>query len=412
MPHVAFIANRLNSPGRMPRSIRIMRAVAGVGIAVAVAALVISAAVGSGFERSYRESLLDFNAHVIVMGGGEIADEGAAIERLDGLARAGGIPAEIEHLAPFLYREAMLIGPGMIRGVVVKGVDLARPGALGGMRVLPLGEGAQVEGTESGPAGDFPVLLGAAMARRLAQGGEDRLKLLIPSPDGQRFVGISPAGTFESGMHDYDAEFILMDIGLARGLFGAGGRAASGIELRIAAPEAAQEVARAVERGMGPPFSATSWDELNRDLLSAVRLERLVSALIMGIMLVVAALNIIAVLVLTTIRRLPEISMLKALGLTDREVSRIFVRNGLSVGMKGVAAGLATGIAVSFLVQKLRLIPLEAEIYMVDSLPIDISWTICGIVALFCLAVMWLASKFAAMRLAGIETAEGLAAAR
>ena len=213
-------------------------------------------------------------------------------------------------------------------------------------------------------------------------------------------------------MHDYDADFMLMDIDKARWLFDAGNSTASGIEMRIREPEDAWLIASAAEERLGPRYSATTWGELNSDLLAAVRLERLVSAVIMGIMLVVAALNIVTVLVLTTIRRLPEIAMLKAMGLSNRRIEAIFVRGGFGVGVKGVLAGLVAGLGISWLTGELGLIPLDAEIYMIGSLPIDISWSICAIVLLFCILVIWLASKLAARRLGSIDPAEGLSQAR
>ena len=436
----------------MPRSIRIMRAVAGIGLAVAVAALVISASVGAGFEREYKNALLNFNAHVIVMGTGEIDDPEEAMAALEMFAeqeigsdalrwgylldaymwveglleRVGlgewdlyaAIPEWIRvhmdnaanaklkgvvAISPFLYREALFVGPAGIRGVVVKGVDLNDEGAMAGLRIKP--------GAFKGGDG-APVLLGSSMAGGL--GEASGFKLAFPSPGNgeQRFVDIEMVGTFESGMHDYDADFILMDIDKARRLFDAGSSTASGIEMRLREPDDAWLIASAAEERLGPRYSATTWGELNSDLLAAVRLERLVSAVIMGIMLVVAALNIVTVLVLTTIRRLPEIAMLKAVGLSNRRIEAIFVRGGFGVGIKGVLAGLAAGLGIAWLTGELGLIPLDAEIYMIGSLPIDISWSICAIVLLFCTLVIWLASKLTARRLGSVDPVEGLSQAR
>jgi len=428
-----------------------MRVVAGAGVAIAVAALVISSSVGAGFEREYEKALLDFNSHVIVMSGGEIPDERAAMESLRqfsgateselGLARRWGwldglvgngswldnvMPKTVMEraaqvreikerqmisMSPFLYREAMLVGPQVIRGVIVKGIDPHRKDSVGNMRISLAGGEVSLESALGAKGGAIPVLLGSAMEASIGPLAK-RLRLVIPSKEGQRFVELVPVGSFESGMHDYDAEFMLMDIGAARRIFGVAERAASGIELRLSDPRDAGLFAQAMEEKLGSSFSATTWGDLNYDLLAAVRLERLVSALIMSIMLVVAALNIIAVLVLTAIKRLPEIAVFKALGLKDRDLERVLIRGGMNVGFKGISVGLAIGLLVSILTKKLGLIPLDAEIYMIDSLPIDISWMICGIIAFFCLSVLWLASRFAAKRLAGMDPAEGLARAR
>jgi len=440
----------------MPRSLKIMRFVAAAGVTVAVAALVISASVGAGFEREYKRALLGFNAHVVVMGAGEIDDQSWALEELAAFSGASeselaqarrlgpwlsisewldgaGLGAAVQpgwlrsragrarelkrrsvlSMNPFLYREALLAGPGGIRGVIIKGVESSDEGCVLGMEIKLRGAGTLAQELVA-DGGGVPVLMGSAMAQAMEAGEGRSLKLVVPDPsgDGQRFVDIDPVGTFESGMHDYDSEFLIMDIAVARALFGAAPGVASGIELRLADPADAEVLAGAVEEGAGPYLAATTWGELNHDLLAAVRLERMVSAVIMGIMLLVAALNIVAVLVLTTIRRMEEISVLKALGLTDRKVGRLLVRGGMRVGAVGVALGLAVGLLASYLTGELGLVPLEGEVYMIDSLPIDISWSICGIVVLFCVLVVWLASKFASGRLAGVDPAEGLAQAR
>jgi len=138
----------------------------------------------------------------------------------------------------------------------------------------------------------------------------------------------------------------------------------------------------------------------------------LVIALIMGIMLIVAALNIIGALVLTMLHRMREISVMKAIGLDDRRIARLFTRGGMIVGMRGVLAGLIVGLGLALLLGKYRIIPLEGEIYLVDSLPIDISWLICGIITLFCAGTIYITSRVAALRLARVPPAEGLARAR
>lgn len=219
-------------------------------------------------------------------------------------------------------------------------------------------------------------------------------------------------GTFASGMHDYDAQFLLMELGEARRLFGANAAAVTGIEVKLDDPRRSAFVAPALEARLGPQFRAIRWDELNADLLAAVRLEKLVSAVIMGIMFVVAALNIVSALVLNAIRRMSEISLLKALGLPSARIERILIRSGMSIGLRGVAIGMAAGIAIALAVQRFGFIRLDEEIYMIGSLPIDISGPICGIMLLFCAGILFVTSKGSARTLASVPPSEGLARAR
>lgn len=460
MQAVNFISRRFNSVRNMPRSVRIMRTVAGVGVMVAVIALVFAQSIGSGFERVYRKSLLDFNAHVVIMGAGEIEDPADAIEKLRALEygddeegrrfakRWGWLSAALESIDPhtlsgyipgwlmkrydrlagsvergletqnvFLYREGLIIGGGGIRGIVVKGLDPEKEESIGGMAIEYFETDMSLEEVfDLERSGKILALMGKALAQSIGISGQSaKVKMLIPREkkgDGERFQDIEVVGTFESGMHDYDSQFMLMDIADVRRLFGVSGKTVTGIELRIEDPERARWVADAAERILGPRYRAITWQELNSDLLAAVRLEKLVTSLIMGIMLLVAALNIIAALVLTTLHRMREISVFKSLGLSDRKIEKLFIRGGLGVGMRGVLVGLAVGIVAALIVKKFNLIPLEAEIYLVDALPIDISWLICGIITLFCAAAIYIASRVAAARLAKVPPAEGLARAR
>jgi lipoprotein-releasing system permease protein len=461
MKAVNFISKRFNSVRNMPRSVRIMRTVAGVGVMVAVIALVLAQSIGSGFEGVYRKSLLDFNAHVVIMGAGEIEDPADAMGKLRaleygedegerGLAKRWGwlapalgaidpnilsayapawlmeryekfmssIERGLETQNVFLYREGLIIGGGGIKGVVVKGLDPEKEESIGGMTIeyfetdMSLGEMFEME-----KGGKVFALMGKALAQSMGfSGSAAKVKMLIPREekrDGEeRFQDIEIVGTFESGLHDYDSQFMLMDIADVRRLFGVRGKTVTGIELRIEDPKRARWVAAAAERTLGPRYRAITWQELNSDLLAAVRLEKLVTSLIMGIMLAVAALNIIAALVLTTLHRMREISVLKSLGLSDRKIGKLFIRGGLSVGMRGVVAGLAVGVAAALIIKKFKLISLESEIYLVDALPIDISWLICGIITLFCAAAIYITSRVAAARLAKVPPAEGLARAR
>ena len=484
---VGFIGLRFNARRTLPRSIRIMRAVAVAGIAVGVAALVVAVSIGRGFEGKYRKALLDFNAHVVVMGGGEMngaeevipsvaslapdaADRGSGLfDSLLGAARrvsgaASGLhgrisillmdsgrlrdawdaldPARLESFlpeslsrlaeksderksrgvvawTPFLYREALALGGGKISGVVIKGVDPATMPSVNAMPVTIFRQGSGLAEALSRGAGEPPrVVAGRALAEKLGAGsGEKRVKLLVPREEGRtasadRFDEILVVGTFESGMHDYDAQFMLMSLPETRSLFRVPGETITGLELKLDDPDKAQAVAARLEETLGPGFGAVTWSELNRELLTAVKLEQLVSALVMGIMVVVAALNIVAVLVLMTIYRFHEISVLKALGLKNRQVASLLTMGGASVGFYGAAAGLLLGAAAALLLGRPGVVPLEAEVYLIGALPIDISPLICGMIALFCLGVGFLTSRFAAKRLSEVPIAEGLRIAR
>lgn len=470
----------------LPRSVRAMRAVTVCGIAVAVASLVVATAIGRGFESEYRRALLDFNAHVAIVGTGEIAhpklladgidaieyrsdDERGfargwgwcipwhqgmilAFDRIEGLynlmldrldkypqlgkilqvvnpkniksivpravarwsRRMGDISGRgFEASTPFIYREALAIGAGNIRGVVVKGVDQGAFRRVHVMEMELFGDRSSLEGALTSDK-KVRVVAGRSLASALGVAGEKGdIKLLIPREGkGDRspydFKDVEIAGVFESGMHDYDDQFILMSLGSARRLFGIAGDRISGVEIRLDDAEKAPAASKAIEARLGPAYRAITWSELNRELLIAVRLEKFVSGLIMGIMVVVAALNIIACLVLLSIHRSGDISALKAIGAEDGLIKKVFVRGGVALGSAGAAIGIAAGAGLASAIGRFDLIPLDAEIYLIGALPIDISPMICGILGLFCIGISYATSLFASKRLAAVPIVEGL----
>lgn len=410
---INFISPKFNSCAHLPPSVRAMRAIAIAGIAISVCALIVATSIGRGFETRYRDALLDFNAHVVVMGMGEVDNSDEISDRL------AAVPEKVG-TTPFIYREALSIGGGRIAGVVIKGIDPETIAQVNSMPIKLFGASNLSDALSWDGKGAMPVIAGLAFLKdmEISEGAPGiSVKLLIPGEKKKikresEFTLVRIVGSFESGMHDYDAQFLLMALPNVRKLFDMPPSSVTGMELKLADPEKAQSVAERIEQDMGPRFSAIAWSELNRDLLAAVRLEKFVSALIMGIMVVVAALNIVSVLTLMTLNRLHEISVLKAIGLSNRGVCSLLFRGGVGIGAWGVLMGAGAGILIAWAIGRFDLVPLEAEIYLIGALPIDISPLICGMIIFLCFGAGLTTSVFASRRLAKIPAAEGLQIAR
>lgn len=480
-----YISARFNSHSIQPRSVRLMRVVAIAGIAIALAALLIAASVGAGFEKEYRRALLNFNAHVIVMSGSEMYDDNSVrralgefvyssdddrefyarysfilswLDRVERLSLyhegiADGLDSEswkfslwraldpkifmsilpdrilssierlvvartrgVEGMTPFIYREALAVGAGGIRGVVIKGVDPSSLASVNDMKMDLFDSALNISNVfENGAGKRARVIVGKAL---LAALGERDVSLFIVQADKgsgnakKRFEEVEIAGTFETGMYDYDAQFMLMSMTDVRKIFALGKNAFTGMELKLDDPEKAEFVATAIEDELMPPANAVTWSELNNDLLAAVKMERIISAIIMGMMVAVASLNIIAVLVLMTIYRLAAISTLKAIGASQLLVRSVFVRGGVWIGTIGSILGIAAGLLISAAIGKFKLIHLDPEIYLISSLPVDIKPQICILMGLYCIFMSYLASWFVARKLSSLPISTGLNRAR
>lgn len=470
---VADIARRFNSTRHLPRSLVVMRAVAITGIAIGAATLVTALSIVSGFQREYRRSILDFNAHVVVLEAGETTDLAPTVNYASGLTQTEQekkfserfawlmpavsgmkgiyqsminlhddisyrfedrpefyeawekisperlnalVPGFFKRLyrtnqkgvvgvTPFLYREGLAISKGIIKGVVVKGIDPATIRQVNQMRLNLEGDVSINEAL--GSSKTLKVILGKALSERL--GSPARITLMVPETvKGKQFVPAEVAGTFESGLYDYDSQFALVNIEEARRIFETGKIKATGIEIKLDDPEKAAAVAYALNNGLPARYQAITWAELNRDLFDALALERLVFSIIMGTLVVVAAFNIIGVLVLLICYRAHEVAILKALGMRTELLRKIFTRSGVSTGLVGTVIGIGMGVGISWAVKHFHLIRLEPEIYFLSALPIDISWPICGIIAFFSLLMCYFTSRMAAKRLALLPISEAL----
>lgn len=310
-------------------------------------------------------------------------------------------------ITPFIYREALVISHGIIKGIVVKGVDPLTVRKVNDMKIelqpnMTLSKALKARNKTP------HIIIGKPLADQLdIKNG--KITLLVPTKEKtKKFVTAKVAGTFESGLYDYDSNFALMDIEEIRNIFDTPQVAATGIELKLDDPAKATAVANFIDNNLTAPYQAITWGELNKDLFAALALEKLVFTIIMGILVVVAAFNIVGVLILLIYHRIHEVAILKALGIRHKDLRKIFVRGGVITGLIGTLIGLSLGALIAWSLAKFDLVRLEPEVYFLKSLPIDISWSICGMILLFSVAMCYLTSRIASKRLIRIPLSEAL----
>jgi lipoprotein-releasing system permease protein len=355
----------LRSPNR-PAVLRLVTLLAVVGVAAGVTTLVIALSMNTGFRQAIRDRLLSVTAHVNLkpLGPDGIHDYR---EQMAQLSAAPGVRS----IEPAIYNTVLLSCGGRARGVVLKGVDpdLERK-ASGALRNI-------VAGTDSfAPDGDgVPALLvGRILADELKISAGDYITLTSPQGNLTPF-GMLPrsrrfrvAGVFDSGFYDYDANWAFVTLGSAQGLAGVGD-VVSLLEVRVAKMDDASAVAKDLVRRAGAGFTATTWMDENRALFRALSLEKLVTALFIGLITFVAGLNILVVLTMTVTERARDIAVLMALGSRRRQIRRIFVLQGLVVSIAGTVVGLAAGYGFAWIADRWRLIPLNPEVYAIPYVP-------------------------------------------
>lgn len=355
----------LRSPNR-PAVLRLVTLLAVLGVAAGVTTLVIALSMNTGFRQAIRDRLLSVTAHVNLK---PISAEG--IHDYRGLmARLSGSPG-VRSIEPAIYNTVLLSCGGRARGIVLKGVapDLA----------LRAGEALRhvVAGSASfaPDAGGIPVLLvGRILAEELKVSAGDYVTLTSPQgnltpfgmlPRAKRFrVG----GIFDSGFYDYDANWGFVTLPSAQALAGVGD-VVSLLEVRVTKLDDARAVADELVRRAGSGFTATTWMDENRALFRALSLEKLVTALFIGLITFVAGLNILVVLTMTVTDRARDIAVLMAMGTRRGQIRGIFILQGLAVSIIGIVVGLVAGYGLAWIADRWRLIPLNPEVYAIPYVP-------------------------------------------
>src|SRR5579862_7351264 len=334
----------LRSPNR-PAVLRLVTLLAILGVAAGVMTLVIALAMNTGFRQAIRDRLLSVTAHVNLK---PVSPEGIRNYREE-IAKLSGTPG-VRSIEPAIYNTVLLSIGGRARGVVLKGVDpemeLRNGGAL---RHMAAGSNSFTPGSDGIPV----VLVGRILSNELKISAGDYVSLTSPQGNLTPF-GMLPrsrrfhvTGVFDSGFYDYDANWAFVTLTSAQALAGVGD-VASLLEVRIANLDDANAVADDLLRRAGKGYTATTWMDENQALFRALSLEKLVTALFIGLITFVAGLNILVVLTMTVTERARDIAVLMALGTRRAQIRRVFVLQGLVVSIAGTVAGLVIGYGFSW----------------------------------------------------------------
>src|ERR1700690_3334001 len=349
----------LRSPNR-PAVLRLVTLLSVIGVAAGVATLVIALAMNTGFRQAIRDRLLGVTAHVNLkpVSPEGIRDYRALVEKL---SQTPGVRS----IAPAIYNTVLLSAGGSSRGIVLKGVDPEIESRSDeALRRIVSGEADFSPDADGVPA----VLVGGIMAQELKIAAGDYVSLTSPQGSLTPF-GIVPrsrrfrvAGIFNSGFYDYDANWGFVALTSAQSLAGIGD-VISLLEVRCTHLDDAERVAADLLTRAGPGFNSTTWMDENRALFRALSLEKLVTAMFIGLITFVAGLNVLVVMTMTVTDKARDIAVLVAMGQRRAQIRNIFILQGLAVSVAGTAVGLVFGYAFAWIANRWELIPLNPEVY-------------------------------------------------
>ena len=386
----------LKSPNR-PAVLRIVTLLAVVGVAAGVTTLVIALSMNTGFRQAIRDRLLSVTAHINLK---PIGPNGIPDYR-DLMAKLSGTPG-VRSVEPAIYATVLLSAGGRAHGIVLKGVDpKLELQASEALHQIVAGSSDFAPDKDGIPS----LLVGRILASDLDISAGDYVTLTSPQgnltplgmmPRSRRF---RVTGIFDSGFYDYDANWGFVNLVSAQSLSGIGD-VVSLLEFRITNLDDASELADTLLKKAGPGFTTSTWMDENRALFRALSLEKLVTALFIGLITFVAGLNILVVLTMTVTDRARDIAVLMAMGARRSQIRKVFVLQGLVVSITGTIVGLLLGYSFAGIANKWRLIHLNPEVYAIPYVPfhtnaLDALWITAAALAIS-LAATLLPSRSAA----------------
>jgi lipoprotein-releasing system permease protein len=370
-----FLAKRFLAGQRFGVFRLITTIIAISGIALGVAALLITLAVMDGFRSDIQEKILGTQPHLFITNpfGGLVSNDPHITQKLRTVPH-------VEGAAPFLYGQALLQSGSSVTGIMLRGITPPEEAQVTQIsHILTEGSWTAFD--------DHSVALGQELARAVSAHLGDTITLVAPEEKATswnqvpRMRRYKVTGIFRSGMYEYDANLAYLTLGGAQDLLGLGNRI-SGYGMRLDTLDSTNTAMHSLETMFNSQFLVRSWQDLNRNLFAAMKLERTMMFIIVTLIILVASFTIISNLLLLTIEKAREIGILQALGASPRQIAKIFLFNGFMLGGGGVGLGLILGIGISAFLKRFPIIRLPADVYYVDKLPIKLSGSTIESVAL------------------------------
>jgi len=441
-----FVASRYLRAKRRQAVIGIITGISIAGVAAGVASLIIALAINNGFRRDLQESLLRSTSHVNLL---RVQNDGIRDWRplMDRLAKEPHVVAA----APAIYEQVLVSRGPRARGAVLKGLipaderkvsDLLKTVTKGSADALePSQDGSTAGGTSASASAENaggatrptpssqppdalreveqriadmpPIILGKDMADEL--GVMVGSVVLVTSPQGEltpfgmvpKYNRFRVAGIFNSGFYDYDSAWAFIRLGDAERLFGLGDEI-SVLEFKVDDIYKADQIGREIEQAAGSGFMTTNWMEQNKALFRALRLERVVTFITIGLIVFVAALNILISLIMMVMEKTRDIAVLMSMGTRKAQVRRIFIAQGVLIGVIGTAIGLVLGYALSWAGGHYRLLSLAPEVYSIDYVPFAPRAMDGVLVAVVAIGISLIATVYPSWSAARILPAEAL----
>ena len=404
LPYQLFIALRYLKSKKKYRGVSVTTAISIGGVAVGVMALLVVLSVMSGFHQDLQKKILGANAHII------IRDYKGTIQDYARTAEALKKEKDIQSFAPFVLGQVMVSFGNRTHGVFLRGIDPDTESKTTDIIAhIKEGDFRRLSGE-----GDLPgIILGRELASSIGAFLNDKISIVSPlgeiGPMGMlpKIKQYRVVAIFEIGMFEYDSSLVLTDIQSAQDFFNMG-RTISGIEVRLHDIYKAPEIKKQLQEKLGFPYYVMDWMQMNKNLFSALKLEKFAMFVILVLIILVASFNIISNLIMNVIEKSREIAILKAIGATNKAIMAIFIFQGLFIGIIGTTIGVLGGAGLGHILNTYQLIKLPADVYYLSHLPVKMNLFDFITVSLSAITITFLATIYPAWQAAKMDPVEPL----
>ena len=411
MSYELFIGLRYLKAKRKQTFVSLITLISIAGVMVGVTALIVVIAVMNGFKEDLRDKILGVTSHVV-------------ISRFDGnISKYQEVKAKVEEVSgvnaatPFIYTQVMISSRKAISGAVLRGIEpqtaskvinLQKNLRAGSLKEL------EAENKPEGMRATPGIILGNELARNIGASRGEPVTVISPlgrlTPLGRvpRSQTFRVAGIFDSGMYEYDSTIAYVSLWAAQRFLGIGDRV-TGIEVRVDDIYAADRVARAIGKALGGyPYWSRDWMRMNKNLFSALKLEKIVMFIILTLIILVAAFNIVGTLIMVVIEKTRDIAILKSMGATRRSIMKIFLIEGAVIGLVGTLLGLLGGYTLCTLLATYKFIELPSDVYYISTLPVQMNPLDVALIALAAIVITLAASVYPAWQASRFDPAEAI----
>jgi len=400
-----FLAIRYLKAKRKQAFISVITVISVIGVMMGVMALIVVLSVMNGFREDLMGKILGVNSHLVVL-----SYEGAFLD-YDRIARDTSTVEGVVAATPFIYSQVMVNSQGSVSGSVLRGIDTSTAGKVIAIdRMIKRGSLQSLDSLHDGLPG---IIVGKELARMLAVQPGDPVTIVSPMgkltpvgrvPQNRKF---KITAIFESGMYEYDATMVYMSLKEAQDFLGLDNRA-TGVEVRVADVYKADQVAGAVTKKLGYPYWAKDWKQMNRSLVSALKLEKIAMFVILIMIVLVGALNIISTLVMVVMEKNRDVAILRAMGATQKSIMAVFMVQGVLVGVVGTLVGLGAGLGLCHLLAKYKFIELPSDVYYISTLPVRVEMLDVVLVIAAALVISFLATLYPSRHASRLNPVESL----